>query len=234
MVLKTPTEIITAIKTYLQNKASEYNTLLNAQREKRSAYFQTASDQFSFLEQLDPLANPQNSIHNYPQNPLDQDFFIDQIVNYLDTLQANPEYGKQAIYGDQEATTKDQKLSMIARFLYQQNNARPEKLVQTGVVENINESKSSFDINQKIQQITQTYLTKNNDQGKFVTPTYKSKGYEVAYINTDGQDYVSAKSVPSFIQQIKTLQANAPTPTPANRFLEKIQQDTQITIDDCE
>lgn len=186
------------------------------------------------MEQLDPLANPQNNIHNYPQNPLDQDFFIDQIISYLDTLQANPEYGKQAIYGDQEANSKDQKLAMIAKFLYQQNNARPEKLVQTGVVENINENKNSFDINQKIQQITQTYLTENNDQGKFVTPTYKSKGYEVAYINTDGQDYVSAKSVPSFIQQIKTLQANAPTPTPANRFLEKVNQDRETTIDDCE
>ena len=232
--LKTPQEIKTAIKTYLIGKVTEYNTLLNTQRNKKADYYNTASNQFTFLGQLDPLANPNNAIHNYGENSLEENYFVDQIIDYLDTLQANPQYGKQAIYGDMDANTDDQKLDMIANFLYQQNITRPEKLVQTDVTENINEAKNSFDINQKINSVVNNYLTENNDQGTFVTPTYKSKGYEVAYINTDGQDYVSAKSAPSFIKQIQTLQANAPTPTSANKFLEQVTTDLQQEVDDCE
>ena len=68
------------------------------------------------------------------------------------------------------------------------------------------EIKESFDINLKIQNVVQTYLTEGNNQGKFITPTYHDTGYEIAYINSDGEDYVSSKPTPAFVQQIQTAQ----------------------------
>jgi hypothetical protein len=63
----------------------------------------------------------------------------------------------------------------LGEFLYQQNIARPEKLKTDDVVASINEAKSSFDINKKISNVVQNYLQTDNDQGKFLMPTYNSK-----------------------------------------------------------
>lgn len=49
LILKGTGEIKEAIKTYLTNKAKEYNTLLDAQTKKKSLYYQTYSKQFNFL-----------------------------------------------------------------------------------------------------------------------------------------------------------------------------------------
>ena len=68
---------------------------------------------------------------------------------------------------------------MIAKLLYYQNISRPERIQQNNVVEDIKEIKSSFDINQKISNVVNTYLTEGNDQGKFITPTYNKTGYEI-------------------------------------------------------
>ena len=154
LILKETGEIREAIKTYLVNKAVEYNTLLQAQQNKKNQYYQAFSAQFSFLGQLDALANP--NTHNY--NLLPTDYFINRIISFLDTLKNAPEYGKQAIYGDSQANTIDEKLDMIAKLFYYQNITRPERLQQSTVAEDIVEIKNSFDINQKISQITNTYL----------------------------------------------------------------------------
>jgi hypothetical protein len=47
---------------------------------------------------------------------------------------------------------------MIAKLFYYQNITRPERLQQSTVTEDIVEIKNSFDINQKISQITNAYL----------------------------------------------------------------------------
>jgi hypothetical protein len=154
LILKGTGEIREAIKTYLTNKAVEYNTLLQTQLNKKNQYYQSFSAQFSFLGQLDPLANP--NTHNYTLLPTD--YFINQIISFLDTIKNAPEYGKKAIYGDSQANTIDEKLDMIAKLFYYQNITRPERLQQSTVTEDIVEIKNSFDINQKISQITNSYL----------------------------------------------------------------------------
>lgn len=63
---------------------------------------------------------------------------------------------------------------MIANFLYQQNRAWNQKTTQDTVQEDIQSTQKFFDINQKIHNTVQTYLTKNNDQGKFLTPNYNT------------------------------------------------------------
>lgn len=231
--MKTPVEIRDAIKTYLTGKALEYNTLLNTQRQNRTAYHTPFAAQFTWLGQLDQLANPIASIHNYGLNPIPTDYFITKLIEFLDTLESAPEYGKNAIYGKNvEATTIDQKLDMVAKLFYYQNSTRPERLQQTTVAEDMTEIKASFDINRKVSQVTNTYLTKGNDQGKFITPTYNTTGYEVAYINSDGEDYISAKDTPAFIKSIQTAQEKPKTKT--NTFVESSAADFQADVDECE
>lgn len=228
LILKTPEKIREAIVKYLREKAGEYNTLLNEQITKRNnGYYNSLSAQFNFLGQLDPLANP--NTHTYSLNSIPADFFITKMIDYLDTLEAAPEYGKKAIYGVSEADTTDEKLDMVAKLLYYQNITWPERMQQSGVIEDITEIKTSFDINQKTSYIINTYLKQGNDQGKFITPTYNSTGYEIGYINSDGEDYISANVTPTFIQQIQSAQA-----TKKNIFVEAPENDLQKEVDSCE
>ena len=61
----------------------------------------------------------------------------------------------------------------------------------------------------------------------------------MGFINSDGKDYVSAKSVPSFIKQIQTIQSeqtvNEKQGT-ANAYIEDTTQinDLQQSVDSCE
>lgn len=230
LILKTPIEIREAIKKYLTDKAIQYNTLLQVQKNKKTQYYQSLSNQFTFLGQLDPLANP--NTHNY--NLLPTDYFISQTIAFLDTLKDSLTYGKQAIYGESKATTIDDKLDMIAKVFYYQNSARPERLPQSSVIEDMKEIKNSFDINQKIFQVTNTYLTEGSDQGKFITPVYNITWYEVGYINSDGEDYISSKNTPSFIQQIQSAQENQ-TKTAVNTITQDSSAaDLQAQVDSCE
>lgn len=228
LVLKTVPEITEAIKKYLTNKAEEYNNLLQAQKNKKTQYYQSLSNQFTFLGQLDPLANPNASVHNY--NILPTDYFINQIITFLDALVAK--YEKKAIYGESKANTIDEKLTMIAKLYYYQNSTWQERLQQETVEKDLTETKESFDINQKISQVTKTYLTEKNNQGKFITPVYNDTWYEVGYINSDGQDYISAKPVPAFIQQIQSAQEK--TTTTPREFVESSMSDFQADVDSCE
>ncbi|MCX6825442.1 MAG: VCBS repeat-containing protein [candidate division SR1 bacterium] len=232
--LKTPTEIREAIKKYLTDKATEYNTLLEAQKNKKNQWYQSYSSQFNLLGQVDPLANP--NTHNY--NLIPTDYFINQLITFLDTIENSPEYGKKAIYGIANSATIDDKLDMIAKLLYYQNITWPERLQQTSVAGDIEEIKSSFDVNRKISNIVNTYLTEGSDQGKFITPIYNTTGYEVGYINSDGEDYVSSKPLPSFIQQIQAAQekSTSKTNTPANAFRETTSSsdELQAQADSCE
>lgn len=216
LVLKTPEEIREALKTYLINKAVEYNTILETQMNKKNQYYQSFNAQFNFLGTFDALANP--NTHNY--NLLPTDYFIGKLIEYLDTL-ANG-YGTKAIYGQDLPTSTDDKLAIVAKLLYYQNITWPERMKQETVAQDIAEIKDSFDINQKINHVIDTYLVEDNDQGKFLTPTYESTGYEIGYINSDGEDYISSKPVPAFIQQIQKIQENTANTkhTPTNTFIE--------------
>lgn len=158
LILKSPEEIRKTLKTYLINKAVEHNTILENQKNKKNTYYGNYSVQFNFLGQLDNLANP--NTHEYDLLPTN--FFIQKLIEYLDELQER--YGTTYIYGNTVPTTNDEKLDLFAHFLYQHNITWPEKIKTTEVIEHINETKTSFDINHKIGNTIKTYLTENNDQ----------------------------------------------------------------------
>ena len=164
-------------------------------------------------------------------------YFIDQLVKYLDTLENSPQYGKKSIYGDSDATTSDQKIDMIAKLLYYQNSTRPERIQQSTVAQDMTEIKESFDINQKTSQVARTYLTEGNNQGKFITPVYDNTGYEVGYINSDGDDYISAKPTPAFIQQIQAAQEKSAATNKIGITAadpDNSQENLQAEVDSCE
>ncbi len=232
LTLKTPREIREAIKSYLLNITKTYNALLQAQTEKRNQRYQTRNNQFTFLRQIDPLADP--STHQYQL--LSSEYFIDQLVSYLDTLEKK--YGTTYIYGQSKPETRDQKLDMIAKVLYYQNSTWPKRMQQENVMTDMKEIKNSFDINHKINNIVETYLTEGNNQGKFITPIYNITGYEIGYINSDGEDYISSQSIPAFIQQIQNIQQKTSTlvKTPVNTYKEASNSSdiAQAQISSCE
>lgn len=232
LILKTPSEIREAIKKYLTGKVMEYNTLLEAQENKKNQWYTQLSSQFTFLGQIDPLANPNANIHNYDLLPTD--YFINQIIGFLNTLENSAQYDKVDIYGEAKSTTIDEKLDLIAKLFYYQNSTWPERLQQETVAQDMTEIKESFDINQKISQVAKTYLTEGNNQGKFITPIYNTTGYEVGYINSDGEDYVSSKPTPTFIKQIQTIQENSVKKPKANQFIESSAAELQADVDACE
>ncbi|MDR0370205.1 MAG: hypothetical protein LBH96_07090 [Candidatus Peribacteria bacterium] len=70
-------------------------------------------------------------------------------------------------------------------------------------------------MNNKVQYILHEYLTQGKTKSSLVLPNYREKGYEVAYINSDGNDYIRNENEPSFvtlaIQQQETFDKD-PTP----------------------
>ncbi|MBU0626169.1 hypothetical protein KKG31_07860 [Patescibacteria group bacterium] len=53
---------------------------------------------------------------------------------------------------------------MLGKVMYYQNITRQEKRTQTDILDDINETKTAFDINKKTSYITNNYLVKDNDQ----------------------------------------------------------------------
>ncbi len=157
LVLKSPNEILAAIKVYLQDKVTDYNAQLTGQRNTRTQYYNAHTDAFNFLATTDPQATPNR---NY--NLLPQDFFITQLTTSLDNLVSL--YGAKYIYGNTLPSSSDEKLLLIAKLLYQQNIARPEKGIKTDVNDDIAEAQNTFNVNQKISDTTDTYLQSDNNQ----------------------------------------------------------------------
>ncbi len=87
----------------------------------------------------------------------------------------------------------EQMLDVIADVLYYQNLTNKKKLFSSSVNEDISFIKQSFDINNKRENVLEDYLTEWNEEKKhplLVIPKYELSGYEVAYVNSNGGDYV--------------------------------------------
>jgi len=157
LVLKNETEILTALKAYLQDKVTQYNNALTVQQNKKLLYYQTHTDAFNFLALADPTASPNRSYTLLPQ-----DFLIQQLVNNLDTL-ANT-YGNKYVYGDTTPTTSDQKLMLIAKLLSYQNSSWTERKLTSNVPTDISDLQDSFNVNTKISDTTNMYLQSKHNE----------------------------------------------------------------------
>jgi hypothetical protein len=58
----------------------------------------------------------------------------------------------------------EENIKILGKTIYYQNITWQEKRMQDSVIDDINETKASFDINRKTSYITNMYLTKDNDQ----------------------------------------------------------------------
>jgi hypothetical protein len=89
-------------------------------------------------------------------------------------------------------------LEVIAELLYYQSITNPVYACKDTMLADIQAIQETFDINNKTEYVLQAYLTEKNEYLKnpLVIPSYKKEGYEVAYINSDGDDYIKLDQVP--------------------------------------
>lgn len=93
----------------------------------------------------------------------------------------------------------EEQLDVIAELLYYQSITNEERPYSTNVLEDLNFIKQSFNVNSKVWYVMSEYLIEWNNKSKLVLPNYKSGGYEVAYINSDGNDFLQNADVPDFV-----------------------------------
>ncbi len=206
LVLKTPEAIQKSITLYLINKAKEYNSILWQEQNKSAKYYtdnKSAFDKLTDNNKTKSLLNLLASPSNRTTEYLPETYFV--------------------------TTIKDQ-IPQIAELLYYQSLPSYLRTVQSNVSKDLNGIRNSFDVNKKISYVMSGYLTKHADLGTVTTPAYLSAGYEVAYINSDGNDYIPQQSVPEFISKLQKNQLNSPT---ANIPLVEQEPAYAKTINDC-
>ena len=167
---------------YLSWKVEEYNTIL--EREYNSAL--ADNDYFKKLFNNNyPLATPTKYKNIRPYNAFTLDDFV-------------------------KALWWTWMLDVISDMLYYQSLTNKKKLSTWDVSEDISLIKKSFNINDKREQTLEDYLVEENEKIKnplLVIPTYELSWYEVAYINSDGRDYIIPSEEPEEIQWL-TKQSN--------------------------
>ncbi len=97
-----------------------------------------------------------------------------------------------------EALWWENMLDVISNTLYYQSLTNKRKLSTWNVSDDIDLIKQSFSINDKRGQVLKDYLIEWNEKIKnpvFEIPTYEISGYEVAFINSDGKDYIFSEEM---------------------------------------
>ncbi len=195
--LKTPEEISSAIKKYLIETVKKYNEYLISQNQKKSIFYNQNSQAYNKLSQWDPLASPIASNAIRPYNLIPENYLIEKLENKL----KNNIFFKDQMWGYEP-------IDFIAHLIHYQNIWRWQRQLWTTIQEDINNTISDFDVNEKITHIVDNYLIKDNNKWNYITPAYREKWYEVAFINSDGSDYISAKAEPAFAQNIRSAANN--------------------------
>ena len=123
-------------------------------------------------------------------------------------------------------------MEIIAELLYYQNITNPVYACNDAMLEDVEAIQETFDINNKTEYVLKEYLTEKNEYLKspLIISDYKKKGYEAAYINSDGDDYIKLDQVPTGIMEVQNSQAlidgrvpdlRSPTPTNEERDFEE-------------
>ena len=160
--LKTIEEIKKSLISYLSWKVDEYNSILKSEYNSRKS---TNDKYFSKLSGFDPLATPTISTSVRPYGYFKYSDFVEAIwwSGALDT---------------------------IAEILYYQSLTNKQKNSSDNIESDIENIKKSFDINDRRAYVLKSYLTEWNTWWMFIVPTYNATWYEVAYVNSDGWDYI--------------------------------------------
>lgn len=215
--LKNPEDIAKWIKNYLREVVKKYNKDLLAQKSKIWQLYNQNPQAYNLLGIGDVLATPKN-INNTdrPYKLMTSEFLIEQLEK---TLKNNAFFAQEMGWYDP--------IDFIAHMIYYQNIDWQERKVWNTIQEDIDNNISSFDINDKIIHVVDNYLVKDNDKWNFITPWYRNEWYEVAFINSDGNDYITAKVEPPFVQNIKSASSNYKKPVLPQIEKMQIEEDLQ-------
>ena len=122
-----------------------------------------------------------------------------------------------------EALWWEKMLGIIADILYYQNITNKKKKTSQNISKDISLIKNSFNLNDKREDVLEDYLTEWRHFVKnpiLVIPKYELSGYEVAYVNSDGGDYIiPAESITwdeSLDNQENTLTPRIPRVQPSD------------------
>ncbi|MDR2191145.1 MAG: hypothetical protein LBP53_08530 [Candidatus Peribacteria bacterium] len=120
-------------------------------------------------------------------------------------------------------------------MLYYQNLTNTEKQSDNLIEKDIINTRSSFDISNKVQYTLKEYLTEGNNKSPLVLPTYKPKGYEVAYINSDEKDRIIAAPIfPTELAEAKAKKATAVATKPSTTSSDdSLLSSVQELADEC-
>jgi len=220
LTLLSPEEIANNIRNYLRAVVRKYNSYLTGQQAKAPAYYNQNKNAYDLLDDLDKLASP-NYVwdNNRPYQLFDEDYLINLLV---DKMNNNAFFtGNMWWY---------EPIEFLAHMMYYQNIERPERLVWETIQDDMDNIRESFDINQKIAHIYDNYIVSNHNSGSFITPWYRDDGYEVAYINSDENDYIVYEVTSPFMESIKSSVSDYKKPTASD--IEKSQLEEEL-VNEC-
>ncbi|HRX63772.1 MAG TPA: hypothetical protein P5060_01570 [Candidatus Absconditabacterales bacterium] len=210
--LKSPEEIKYAIEEYLKEVVKKYNEYLTDQLNKKQLLYNSNTFAFNKLGEQDALANPNRSY-----NTIDTDFLIEKLK---EEIQNNAYFGGNI-------GQDDDPILFLAEMLYYQNIHWQERSLGETIQDDMNNIRTDFDVNLKIKHVLNNYLIDDNDQGKLLTPGYRSGGYEIAFINSDGSDLIAYENEPIFVQNLKNANENYGLPEAINN-VEQTQLEEEL------
>ncbi len=196
--LKSPENIAEAIKENLRETVKKYNEYLLEQSSKKTNFYNQNSAAYNLLADVshwwDLLASPNSP---RPYNLMEPNFLINELEERIN----NGSFFFWQMDGNDP-------IEFIAEMIYYQNIGRQQREVWETIQWDINNTIAEFDVNNKISHIVDNYLIKDNNRWNFITPWYRDEWYEVAFINSDGADYIDYKDEPAFIQRVNNARNN--------------------------
>lgn len=166
IILKTIPEIEQAIKNYLKEELRVFNAKLEQENTKNLS--NNAIKGYEILKKINLKATPyetKNSNTARKYKPIEEKEII------------------QAIGGEEQ-------IKILAELLYYLNITNQQKESKNLIKDDIQSTRDNFDINQKTRYILKEYLSEWQKKSPLILPSYQTSWYEVAYFNSDGEDFV--------------------------------------------
>lgn len=210
--LKNPEEIAEAIRDYLKKVVKQYNKLLVEQLSWYDQYYNQNKAAFDKLSQIDSLASPVSDARSYTR--FNENYLITELENRL----------RQSPYFSGDELAQSDPILFIANMIYYQNITWPEKTISGTIQGDYDNQRTDFDINEKISYLMKNYLISDNNKWQYLTPKYRDNWYEVAYINSDWNDYL-VYEVTSPNEEIQYAASNFVNPTNTQSDMWQLEED---------
>ena len=210
--LGNPEDIAKAIKDYLKKVVQQYNTLLLEQLSWHNQYYNQSKYAFDKLKQIDSLASPVST--DRPYRLFSGDYLIKELEKKI----------RLSPYFTGDDLAQRDPILFISNIIYYQNIAWQEKTLSETIQGDFDNQRTDFDINEKITYLMDNYLVAENNRWNYLTPKYRDNWYEVAYINSDGNDYLVYEVTPPR-EDIQSAASNFVNPTNTQSDMSQLEED---------